>query len=69
MEEILTESFKTLFIRGLKKVVVELTSVKALLLAFICICIWLNRVDDIYGLAAALGIIGIREIPEIMRKE
>ena len=52
-----------IILRGLKKLVTEMTSVKFLLLVFICIGIWQKFVQDSIGLGTALLIIGIREVP------
>jgi hypothetical protein len=52
-----------IIIRGLKKLVTEMTSVKFLLLAFVCIGIWQKFIQDSIGLGTALLIIGIREVP------
>jgi hypothetical protein len=52
-----------IIIRGLKKLVTEMTSVKFLLLVFICIGIWQKFIQDSIGLGTALLIIGIREVP------
>ncbi len=50
-------------LRGLKKLITEMTSVKFLLLVFICIGIWQKFIQDSIGLGTALLIIGIREVP------
>ncbi len=50
-------------LRGMKKLVTEMTSVKFLLLVFICIGIWQKFIQDSIGLGTALLIIGIREVP------
>ncbi len=52
-----------IILRGLKKLVTEMTSVKFLLLVFICIGIWQKFIQDSIGLGTALLIIGIREVP------
>ena len=52
-----------IIIRGLKKLVTEMTSVKFLLLVFICIGIWQKFIQDSIGLGTALLVIGIREVP------
>ena len=52
-----------IILRGFKKLVTEMTSVKFLLLAFICIGIWHKFIQDSIGLGTALLIIGIREVP------
>jgi hypothetical protein len=50
-------------LRGLKKLITEMTSVKFLLLVFICIGIWQKFIQDSIGLGTAPLIIGIREVP------
>ena len=52
-----------IILRGLKKLITEMTSVKFLLLVFICIGIWQKFIQDSIGLGTALLIIGIREVP------
>ncbi len=52
-----------IILRGLKKLVTEMTSVKFLLLAFVCVGIWQKFIQDSIGLGTALLIIGIREVP------
>lgn len=49
--------------RGLKKLLTEATSVKFLLLVFVCLGIWQKFISDTVGLGAALVIVGIREVP------
>ena len=50
-------------LRGIKKLVTEMTSTKFLLLVFICIGIWQKFIQGSIGLGTALLIIGIREVP------
>ena len=50
-------------LRGIKKLVTEMTSTKFLLLVFICVGIWQKFIQDSIGLGTALLIIGIREVP------
>jgi FtsZ-binding cell division protein ZapB len=50
-------------IRGIKKLVTEMTRVRFLLLVFVCIGIWQKFIQDSIGLGTALLIIGIREVP------
>ncbi len=52
-----------IILRGMKKLVTEMTSVKFLLLVFIRIGIWQKFIQDSVGLGTALLIIGIREVP------
>ncbi len=56
-------SIGRIILRGLKKLVTEITSVKFLVLAFVCIGIWQKFIQDSIGLGTALLIIGIREVP------
>ncbi len=49
--------------RGFKKFLTEATSVKFLLLVFICLGVWQKFVTDSVGLGAALLIVGLREVP------
>ena len=56
-------SFWQIILRGMKKLVTEMTYVKFLLLVFICVGIWQKFVQDSIGLGTALLIIGIREVP------
>ena len=52
-----------IILRGLKKLVTEMTSIKFLLLVFICVGVWQKFIQDSIGLGTALLIIGIREVP------
>ncbi len=56
-------SVRGIILRGMKKLVSEVTSVKFLLLAFVCVGIWQKFIQDSLGLGTALLIIGIREVP------
>jgi hypothetical protein len=56
-------SLRKIILRGIKKLVTEMTSTKFLLLVFICIGIWKKFIQDSIGLGTALLIIGIREVP------
>lgn len=52
-----------IILRGMKKLIIEMTSVKFLLLVFICIGVWQKFIADHIGSGTALLIIGIREVP------
>lgn len=54
---------KDIAIRGFKKMVTELTSIKFLLLCFVCVAIAFKWVSDTVGLGAALVLVGLREVP------
>lgn len=56
-------STKKLFKDGFNKLLVEITSVKFLLMCFICVGISFKWIGDTVGLGAALVIIGVREVP------
>jgi len=57
--------FKAMAVRGLKKFITELTSVKFLLLIFVCVALSQKWVGDVAGLATALVLVGAREMPPI----
>ena len=52
-----------IIIRGMKKVLFEITSIKSLLLIFVCIGSWKGFVEDTIAIAAALALVGFKEIP------
>ncbi len=56
--------------RGVKKLMTEVTSVKFLLLVFVCLGVWKKFIGDSLGLGVALVIVGLREVPvdQIMAK-
>ena len=56
-------SLGRIILRGIKKLMTEMTSTKFLLLVFICVGIWQKFIQDSIGLGTALLIIGIREVP------
>ena len=62
-EYLVKTGLKAIAIRGLKKLITELTSVKFLLLAFVCVALALKWIGDTAGLAAALILAGARELP------
>ena len=54
-------SVRHLFIRGLRKMIIELTSIKFLLLVFIGIITYSQICSDIVGISAMLALVGMRE--------
>lgn len=56
-------TFKTIMSRAFKKVLSEMTSVKFLLLCFVCVGIALKWITDAVGLGTALVLVGFREVP------
>jgi len=58
-----TTSTGETILRGLKKLLTEMTSVKFLVLVFTCVGIWQKFITDSLGLGVALVIVGIREVP------
>ena len=58
-----SSSFGKIVSRGLKKLLTEMTSVKFLLLVFVCLGIWQKFIGESLGLGVALLVVGIREIP------
>jgi hypothetical protein len=49
--------------RGVKKLVTELTSVKTLFLAFLCVAIAKGWIGDVAGIIGGLATLGVKEIP------
>ncbi len=58
-----TSSIGRIIVRGIKKLVTEMTSVKFMLLVFVCLGIWQKFVTETIGLGVALIVLGIREAP------
>jgi len=50
-------------LRGVKKLAVEITSVKFLLLVFVCLGIWRKFIGAETGLGMALLLVGLKEVP------
>jgi len=66
MANLQDSSFSQLFVRGLKKMVIELTSVKFLLLVFIGAITYFKICSDIVGISAMLALTGMREAIGVM---
>jgi hypothetical protein len=63
-EKYLTKtSFKNIIARGLKKLITELTSIKTLFLAFICVAAWYNKITDLWCVIGGLAVLGVKELP------
>ena len=56
-------SFKEILIRGLKKVTTEITSIKTMFLAFLCVAMAFKWISDIAGIVGGLATLGVKEIP------
>lgn len=54
---------KSIVLRGLKKLVTELTSVKTLFLAFLCAATWYGKISELAGVIGGLATLGVKEIP------
>ena len=54
---------KEIAVRGVKKLLTEITSIKFLLLCYVCVAIPFKWVSDTVGLGAALVLVGLREVP------
>lgn len=50
-------------LRGIKKVVTELTSIKTLFLAFICVAGWFDKISDMWLVIGGLATLGVKELP------
>jgi len=57
-------TFKEIIIRGTKKVLTELTSVKFLAMCGIFALMAYNKIGDVAGIVGILAILGIRDLPE-----
>jgi len=56
-------SLPKIILRGTKKVITELTSLKTLFLAFLCVALWFNKIGDTVGIVGCLATLGVKEIP------
>lgn len=54
---------KSVVLRGVKKLATEITSVKTVFLAFICMAVWFGKISDIVGVVGGLATLGVKEIP------
>ena len=61
-------SIRQVIRRGLKKIIIELTSVKFLLLVFLGLATWSGKVEPLYGIPAMLLLVGIKEGAEVVSK-
>jgi hypothetical protein len=55
--------FKDTILRGLKKVITELTSIKTLFLVFICVAAWYDKISDMWCIVGGLATLGVKELP------
>ena len=49
--------------RGIKKLITELTSIKTLFLAFLCVAMAYGWISDTIGIIGGLATLGVKEIP------
>jgi len=50
-------------LRGVKKLITELTSIKTLFLGFICVATWYGKISDVVCIVGGLATLGVKEIP------
>ena len=50
-------------LRGLKKTLTELSSIKTLFLGFICVAMAYGWINDTVGIIGGLATLGIKEVP------
>ncbi len=63
-EKFLAEtSTKTIVIRGFRKMITELTSIKTLFITAIFFGIFCGKISDLVGLVVALATLGVKEVP------
>lgn len=53
-----------ILLRGVKKMVTELTSIKSLFLLFLCVAMAKDWIGDMAGILGGLATLGVKEIPE-----
>ena len=58
-----TTSLWKIIIRGFKKLLTELTSVKTLFLAFLCVAMAYKWIGDVAGIVGGLAVLGVKEVP------
>jgi hypothetical protein len=56
-------SKNSIICRGIKKLITELTSVKTLFLAFLCVAMAHKWIGDIAGIVGGLAVLGVKEVP------
>ena len=52
-----------IILRGTKKLITELTSIKTLFLGFICVAAWFDKISDMWVIIGGLAVLGVKEIP------
>jgi len=52
-----------IIVRGVKKLITELTSIKTLFLAFLCVAMAHKWISDWAGIIGGLATLGVKEIP------
>ena len=50
-------------LRGIKKLVTEVTSIKTGFLVFICVATWFGKISDIVCVIGGLATLGVKEVP------
>jgi hypothetical protein len=55
-------SMKNVCLRGVKKLIVEMTSIKTLALAAMVTMLFLNRIDALYGVIGVVALTGAKEV-------
>jgi hypothetical protein len=56
-------SLKDIIVRGLKKLITEITSIKTLFLGFLCVARAYGWVTDTWLIVGGLAVLGVKEIP------
>jgi hypothetical protein len=56
--------FKLIIVRGMKKVITELTSIKTMALVGVFSLLATGKIDSWAGIAGILTLVGIRDLPE-----
>ena len=61
-------SFKELLIARLKKLILDMTSVKFESIVFVAYGIWVGKIETLYGLAYIAVAVGIKEFVDLKTK-
>lgn len=62
-------SFKELLLSRLKKLILDMTSVKFETIIFVAYGMWVGKIDTIPGLAYMAAAVGIKEIADFKEKQ
>ena len=56
-------SLRQIVLRGIKKTITEMSSVKTLFLTFLCVAGWYDKISDTWLIVGGLAVLGVKELP------